>query len=60
MNDHHPDQYCELEPAPRPRCPKCQMRMITVSAPTPSNECLRCGHTERVEHARAKELGLRS
>jgi hypothetical protein len=32
----------------RPRCPKCQMRMITVTAsPDIQNiECLRCGHSE--------------
>ena len=33
---------------PRPFCPKCEMRMITVHAPHPSAtyECLRCGHNE--------------
>lgn len=53
MSEHHPDCYSELEPAPLPRCPKCQMRMITVSAPTPSNECLRCGYTEQAPSTRA-------
>ena len=34
--------------APRPFCPKCEMRMITVHNPHPAAtyECLRCGHTE--------------
>jgi hypothetical protein len=33
---------------PRPLCPKCEMRMITVHKPHPSAtyECLRCGHSE--------------
>jgi hypothetical protein len=33
----------------RPICPKCQMRMISVTAPLDiwETECLRCGHTER-------------
>jgi hypothetical protein len=33
----------------RPRCPKCDMRMITVANPAPAKyECLRCSHTEPV------------
>jgi hypothetical protein len=30
----------------RPRCPKCDMRMITGTAPQRAFECLRCGHCE--------------
>jgi hypothetical protein len=32
----------------RPRCPKCQMRMITVTGPMETKvlNCLRCGHVE--------------
>jgi hypothetical protein len=43
----------ELLPIGRPRCPKCQMRMITANvAAGPEGfehrtfDCLRCGHTE--------------
>jgi predicted RNA-binding Zn-ribbon protein involved in translation (DUF1610 family) len=32
----------------RPRCPACDMRMITVREPTAKFECLRCGHSEMV------------
>jgi ribosomal protein S27AE len=43
----------EIEPPQRPHCPKCQMRMITVSHPAPAkHECLRCGHTEQVQYVR--------
>jgi tRNA(Ile2) C34 agmatinyltransferase TiaS len=31
----------------RPRCPQCNMRMMTVPNPPPATfECLRCGHIE--------------
>jgi DNA-directed RNA polymerase subunit RPC12/RpoP len=30
----------------RPRCPKCDMRMIVGAAPQRSFECLRCGHLQ--------------
>ena len=44
----------ELLPIQRPRCPKCQMRMLTIGieddAPdgfeNRTFECLRCHHTE--------------
>jgi hypothetical protein len=43
----------ELLPVQRPRCPKCQMRMVPGEAsPGPEGfeqrpfECLRCGHRE--------------
>jgi hypothetical protein len=38
----------DLLSTPRPLCPKCEMRMITVHTPHPSAtyECLRCGHNE--------------
>ncbi len=43
----------ELMPIQRPRCPKCEMRMVTIwSRPEPDGletrafECLKCGHTE--------------
>ena len=43
----------ELLPIQRPRCPKCQMRMISAGV-TPESEgfesrtfeCMKCGHTE--------------
>lgn len=43
----------ELLPILRPRCPKCQMRMISTSVAAAAKgfenrtfECLKCGHTE--------------
>jgi ribosomal protein S27AE len=33
----------------RPRCPRCEMRMIMVRHPPPAkHECLRCSYTEPV------------
>jgi hypothetical protein len=50
INKHDP----ELLPIGRPRCPKCQMRMITaalVEGPEGFEhrtlECLKCGHSEQ-------------
>jgi hypothetical protein len=44
-----------LPPPPRPRCPKCKMRMVAGNAsPGPEGferqafECLKCGHQQAV------------
>ena len=44
----------ELSPIGRPRCPRCQMRMLTADiSPGPEGfehrtfECRKCGHTEK-------------
>jgi len=43
----------ELLPIQRPRCPKCQMRMISIAAAAAAGgfenrtfECMKCGHAE--------------
>jgi hypothetical protein len=45
----------ELLPIQRPRCPKCQLRMVTIAATPPDEkgfesrtfECVKCHHVER-------------
>ena len=45
------DLELERDALPRPKCPKCQMRMITVPVPAPARfECLRCAHSELKGH----------
>ncbi len=43
----------ELLPTQRPRCPKCQMRMISIEVTAAAEgfedrtfECMKCGHAE--------------
>jgi len=43
----------ELLPTQRPRCPKCQMRMISIAVTAAAGgfedrtfECMKCGHAE--------------